>query len=210
MIIVLLLSLGNMHPENLLPILFDGWEPVLEGTYIITMLPLGQVVLFSVVLHHVKESDSKKKVMFAGGAISMVMLILLLMRNIMVLGQKNVEAILFPSFGAAGLVEIGGFLRSVEIFIALYYLINTTFLIMISIYFALKGLQKLFNLDHYRNLVTPTVFSVMALLMTLFKSAGEMNEFYKVYVYYMVPFQVILPVLIYIFAEIKAKRLKKS
>ena len=165
---------------------------------------------FSVVLHSVKESDSKKKVMFGGGAIAVVILVLLFIRNVMVLGMQNIKSTLYPAFASAGLVNIGGFIRSVEIFIAIYYLINTLFLIMLSTYFALKGLQKLFNLNHYRKLVTPTVFFVMALMLTLFKDTGEMNEFYTVFCYYMMPFEFILPVLIYIAAKIKTKKLKSK
>ena len=45
-VMALLFSLGNIHPENLLPIMFDSWKPVFEGTFLLAVLPLGHVILF--------------------------------------------------------------------------------------------------------------------------------------------------------------------
>ena len=204
---VFLLSLGEMKPENLMPVLYDGWGPVFNGVFIITMLPFGQVIVFSVILHCVKPSYSAKKVMFIGEALFVVTYLFVIIKNIMIIGMDNIKILLYPSFAAASVINIGGFLRSVEIFVAVYYLLNTLFLTIISLFFAAKGIQKLFNLASYRKIAAPTVLISTALLFTMFENYGDVSSFLSIYSIYMIPFQIILPIIIYIFAEIKAKKM---
>ena len=192
MMIVFLLSLGQLHLDNLMPVLFDGWEPVIKGSIAIFSITFGQIILFSVVINQTKSSYSTKKMLLTGGGIFMVSFLLIIIRYITVLGMNNVEILLFPSFAVAGLINIGGFLRSVEIFIALYYLINTLFLIIISMYFTLKGMQKLFNINNSGKLAAPVGFITLALFLVLFKDSGEMYAFYRIIPYYFLMFQLIL------------------
>ena len=199
-----------MHLENLTPVLFDGWEPVIEGSFLLLGIPFGHIFLFSVLINQVEASSNTKKIMFVGIGIFVISFLLIIIKNIAVLGMKNIGIISFPSFAASGLINIGGFLRSIEIFIAIYYLINSLFLIIISTYFALKGIQKLFDLDNSRKLATPVGFMTLAILVTLFKDSGNINTFYKIIPYYFFLFEVILPVIVYVFSEIKFQKIHRN
>ena len=74
-----------------------------------------------------------------------------------------------------------------------------------------RGVDYLFKAGNYRQLVAPVGLLMMVTSCIIYQNIMEMMKFaFKVYRYYAFPFQVVLPVIIWIGAEIKARKTKKS
>jgi len=73
-----------------------------------------------------------------------------------------------------------------------------------------NGFSKLFDLHDYRFIVTPIGLLVINLSYFIHDSIMDKTEFASdIYPYYAFPFHVILPIIIWIAAEIKKKQLVK-
>ena len=80
----------------------------------------------------------------------------------------------------------------------------------ICLFAASKGIAKIFNVENYRQVVVPVTLFIMAFSSVIFENTHEMLEWAKIYKYYAFPFQVILPLIIYIVAEIKHRTKSKE
>lgn len=69
-------------------------------------------------------------------------------------------------------------------------------------------MAELFNVRDHKRLVMPISLLVLALSSVLFESMPELIEFIKAYRFYALPFQVFIPLLIWIVAEIKTRERK--
>jgi spore germination protein KB len=82
--------------------------------------------------------------------------------------------------------------------------------ISICVFAAVKGVEKLFNIKS--NLKTVFFVSILILLVSKFQfnSVMEMMKFIDVYQYYALSFQIFIPVLIWIGAEMKTRKKRKN
>lgn len=69
-----------------------------------------------------------------------------------------------------------------------------------------KGIAKVFDIADFRMLILPTGFVMMALSVTLFDSAMQMFAFVPYYTYFALPFQVLLPGVLWVVSEIRARK----
>ena len=71
---------------------------------------------------------------------------------------------------------------------------------------ASKGLENVLDLDNYRQVVIPVGLLMIVLSLIIFTNVMEMFDWtLKIYNYYAFSFQVILPVIIWITAEVKVR-----
>lgn len=71
---------------------------------------------------------------------------------------------------------------------------------------ASKGLENVLDLDNYRKVVIPVGLLMIVLSLIIFTNVMEMFDWtLKIYNYYAFSFQVILPVIIWITAEVKVR-----
>lgn len=132
-------------------------------------------------------------------------------RNMMVLGSETAAAVYFPSYAAISRVNIGNFLQRLEISVTIVFLLSGFIKISICLLAATKGITKLLGFKDYRFFVTPVGLLMVNLAYLVYDSIMEMFEWaFDVYPYYAIPFQVILPLIIFIAAELKARLQKKS
>lgn len=82
--------------------------------------------------------------------------------------------------------------------------------IAVCLLFASKGIASIFGIKDYKHMVMPTGLLAMALCAIVYKSTMEMIDFNKVYLYYAFLFQVMIPLVIWITAEIKNKKKKPA
>lgn len=212
--LIILLSLFLIEKikfENLLPILNNGLKPFLQGTLMAFTFPFGETVVFLTFFDSLKSTKAIKKVYLKALAISSIFLALAAAINIMVLGTETSEAVYFPTYNAVSRVNIGNFLQRLEIGVTVIFILAGFIKICICLYAAAKGVTKLFGFKDYKCFVTPVALLMVILSNLLFDSIMEMFEWAEeIYPYYAFPFQVVLPFIIFIAAEIKAWLKKKD
>lgn len=71
---------------------------------------------------------------------------------------------------------------------------------------AAMGISRLLRVDDYKKLLIPTGLLVLAVSSLVFNNAFEMFDLVWVYQYAAIPFQLLIPAVIWIGAEIKAPK----
>jgi spore germination protein KB len=209
LILLTLLTIPNMKPERLLPVLYDGFRPLLSGSFEAFSFPFGELLVFTMVFDSIKYPKTISKIYLRALFIGGVILAFVAARNISVLGTETNTRVYFPAYTAIGRVNIGNFLQRLEISVSLIFLISGFIKISICLLAAVKGITKLLGFNDYRQLVVPISLLMVNLAYIMFDSIMDMFDFtIYIYPYYAFPFQVILPLIIFIIIEIKA-RLKK-
>ncbi len=208
LVAVELLGIPQLHLHYIKPILGNGLIPVLKGGFLTFSFPFAETVLFIGVFGSLKTKKSPFKVYYWGIMISAIIIIITTIRNITVLGNM-LDSYYFPSYAAVSRISIGDFLQRIEVTVAIEFIFGVFIKSSICLLVACKGIGKIFNLKDYRSIVIQTGLLMVYFSYIVYDSSMEMKYWaFKVYSYYAFPFQVILPIIIWILAEIKAVKKK--
>ena len=181
--ITLVMVVPKANINNFLPLLKYGWSPVLKDA---------------------------NKIYVKGILIGSIILLASIIRNILVMGFPSLTLSIFPSYDAVSLINIGKFIRGVEIIIAINITIAGFIKVTICLLASSIGISRLFNFSDYKWVAAPLGLLMMSLSFILYHSTMHMIEWIDVYKYYAFPFQVILPIIILIFGKIKKGKKSKS
>ena len=207
---VTVLSLPNADIDNLRPLLYEGFRPVLKGSFEVFSFPFVEVVCFLGIFHFSKK-NKPTKIFITGLIIGAFFLLFATVRNLLVLGPNLIEILYFPSFSAISLINIADFIQRIEASVAVVLFFGGFVKISVCLLSATKGISYIFNINDYRSIVAPIAFLMIILSLLVFNNTMEMFEWaVNVYPYYAFSFQVIIPLIIWIFAEMKAKEIKKE
>lgn len=208
--ITLVMVVPKANINNFLPLLKDGWSPVLKDGFSKFSFPLGETVIFLALLNTVNEKNKANKIYVKGILIGSIILLASIIRNILVMGFPSLTLSIFPSYDAVSLINIGKFIRGVEIIIAINITIAGFIKVTICLLASSIGISRLFNFSDYKWVAAPLGLLMMSLSFILYHSTMHMIEWIDVYKYYAFPFQVILPIIILIFGKIKKGKKSKS
>lgn len=201
-----MLTINIMDPQNLLPILENGFKPLLRGAFDAISFPFAEMVVFLMVGDCFKSSGNISNILLKALMLGGVLVAFIAARNIMVLGAPTSGIVYFPSYSAVSRVNVGNFLQRLEITVAIVFILAGFVKISICLLAAAKGLTKLLGYKEYRFLVTPVGLLMVNLSYLIYDNIMEMFEWAQnIWPYYAFPFQVIFPLLILIAIEIKAK-----
>lgn len=209
-VVVVPLSLTEAHLQYLKPILAEGWKPVLAGAFSTFAFPFGETIIFSMAVGGCFENKkSVFKSFYVALIISSIIMLIVSVRNIMVLGF-SASMMYFPSYMAVSIINIGDFIQRIEVSVAVIFLFAGFVKISICLYAVCKGFTKVFKLGDYRKFVAPIGLLMLIFTDIVYENTMEMLEWIRYYPYYAIPFQIILPIIIWIAAEIKVRKRKEE
>ena len=191
---------------NFLPILENGWRPVVRNSFLISSFPLGETVVFLSFFNTVKEKKKAPKIYLKGIYLGGIVLFSIIIRNTLILGSANLSSSVFPSYVAVSLINIGNFIRGTEVTIAIVITIAGFIKVSICLLASCIGTARLFNFSDYKWVSAPLGLLMMSLSFILYDSTMHMIEWVHIYKYYALPFQFIIPVLILLFGGLKKRR----
>ena len=201
--VALLLSLNVVKMEQIKPIMYNGFGPVWNGALSMLVFPYGSAVLLLVPFAHLKSGSRPFGILFKGALYACIVISLTFLRNLLVLGPEALDFFLYPSHQAVSLISIGNFLERLEILPAILTLLCDVTRISISIYFAAVGMQRLFNLPDYKLFIVPVVFLMFNYSLLSKDYISDVVQWRQVFPYFALPFKIVLPVVLYIIAEIR-------
>lgn len=209
-IVVQLLGITQIRFENIQPVLYYGLSPVLEVGFSAFSFPFAETVIFLGILGDLQSKKSPYKVYFTGLLVAGSIIIILILRNILVLGNQ-ISNFYFPSHVAVSRIQIGDFLQRIEVTVAFIFVVGVFIKTSLCLLFACKGIARLFHLNDYRSIVMQTGLLMVCLAYILYDDIMDMHFWaLKIYKYYAFPFQVILPVIIFITAEFKKRKFQNK
>jgi spore germination protein KB len=208
---ITLLSIPQMDPSNLKPILNVGIPLVLKGSFSSFMFPFGEGVVFMMVFSNIAKVKNYNKTFIIGLLMGGVFILIATTRNILVLGGDAVSRAYFPSTMVISLIHLGNLLQRLESTVIVEFLICIIVKISICIFAVCNGISKLFGFDDYKFIATPIALLMLSFSLFVFGSTMEMKSWAShIYPYYTVFFAVLIPLVIFIMAEIKNRNPKNA
>jgi spore germination protein KB len=207
--ITIIIAVKYMHFDNILPIAATPFPSLMNNAFSFFALPFADTVLFLTVFDSVDENETPYKILFFGLLISTVIILAVKLRNLFILDVPSLRMYYFTSFTAVSVIALGDFLTRIEVLIGLVFSIDLYVRFCVAYYAVSAGLSNIFKID-YKKLAVPAGLLIISLAAILFENMLEMYLWNDVYKYFAFPFQVALPLLMFIVAEIKARRKKKE
>jgi len=205
-IIVPLLSITQMDISRLKPILSNGVGPLLNGAFSSFTYPFGQIIVFTMIFSNISKVKNYKKAFIIGLLIGGALIILTVLRNLLVLGNGTVSRLYFHSTMAVSLIRLG-FLQRLEMTVIIVFLVCAFIKVSIASFAVCNGISKVFGFDDYKFIATPVILLMLSFSFFVTKSTME-TQFWisNIWPYYSSFFEVIIPLIVFIIAEIKNKK----
>lgn len=203
-VIAILLLIPKMDIKNLTPVLYHGINPVLYGAFLTFTFPFGEIVVFSMVFSSFMNKKSPYRIYIKGLLISGMIVLFISLTTIMVLGINNALSLYYPTYSAISRIDILNFLQRLEILSATVFILGAFIKASIYLLACCIGISKIFKKTDYRFIVIPTALFFLNLSYFSFDSIMSFFEWNaEIFPYYVIPFQIFLPLIILITAFFK-------
>lgn len=204
--ITTLLVIPYLNFGYLKPVLYNGFSPVFNSAFTVFSFPLAETVLFTVVFSALKTDKSTYRVYFSGLFIFVAIGVFLTLRNIVVLGGDLFGEVYYPLYVEVSRISIGEFIQRIEASVATTFVITAFVKVSVCLYVTCLGVSKLFGLKSYRSIVVQTGILMIFFAYIVHANIMDLTSFaFEIYAYYAFPFQVIIPVILLIAAEIRIR-----
>ncbi|WP_162551195.1 GerAB/ArcD/ProY family transporter [Paenibacillus tepidiphilus] len=208
--LVQILSVPKYDYHHMLPLLERGWGAVWTDVIGTFTFPFAEIVIMTGAFGAFPNKGSARRVLLSSLLIAGVIIIAVSLRNLLVLGPDIVSSLYFPSYVAVGRINIGDFLTRIEGSSAIVFVTALFVKVSLCLYVASCGVAKVFKLESYRSVVLQLGLIMVYMAEFIYRDITEMQYFgYHIYKIYALPFQVILPAVLWISAEIVAARKRK-
>ncbi len=208
-ILVTLFGIPLYKIENLTPIAENGIGPLLEGGYSIFAYPFAETIIFSLALCTLKPKANVYKVYYGALGIAAALLVTGTLRDEMILGMPLYMKLYHPSYISTSVISLGDFFFRFEIVVGVAFLLCGLVKILVLMMATSKGMAKLFDIQDHKKIIAPVGLLIILLSIIIYGSTMENVGWFTYFRYYTIPFQVIIPPIIWIIAEIKTRREKK-
>jgi len=199
-----------MEIRNLKPFIYSGLKPLFNGALSTFTFPFAETVIFMGILYSLKSKKSYYKVYTIGILLGGAIIFSTSVSEMLVLGPDAYASYNFPAYAAVSMIDIKEFITRMEIIVSTTFLIGGFIKISMCTLFCCKGISKLFSFNDYRFLVTPIGILIIITAISSYGSLMEMSEWInETWNSYALFFQVILPIVILIGAEVKVRGKKK-
>ena len=201
-----LLALPDMRAEHLLPVGANSPASIVRSGGKFAIFPLGEAVVMLALLGPLDKRTDPYKLFFFGALFAVGFFLLSFFRDTAILGATLLDMLHFPSFTAAGVIQIGGIGGRMDIFFAGLLLLAGLTKAAACLIAANRGIRQVFSLSKENAALLPLGFFAAGLAAVLFPSLTELFAFPGIYVYYVPLFQGVIPFAAWFFAEIKVWR----
>jgi spore germination protein KB len=209
-LLTVVMAISDIDFTFLQPFFAHGWQTILSGAYQIVTFPLAETVLFLGIAGAVKKDINPYKMYGLALLINNAIFLVIILRNITILGVPMINASYFPSYSTARILHVGDIVSRIEGSITMNFLLAGITKITLCLIVAAKGIAKLFAIEDYKRMIMPSGMLVVALCAIVFKSTMEMIGFIQYYQIYAIPFQMFIPAAVWITAEINRKMQTKK
>lgn len=208
-IVVQLLSIPEYQYQHLLPLLDNKWSDIINDMFGAFTFPFAEIVIFLGAFSVLPGKGSAYKVLLSSLFIAGGVIIIISLRNLLVLGPEVLSSLYFPAYVAVSRINIGDFLTRIEGSAAIVFVTALFIKVSLCLYVASNGIAKVFNLKSYRSVVLQLGLIVVYFSIFVYKDIMQMQYFaFHIYRIYALPFQVIIPCVLWIGAEVAIQRQK--
>lgn len=159
-VVILILALQNYKLEHLIPIMPDGFKPILLGSYFAYGFPFSEVIIFAMILPFVDQKENKtlKKGMIVALTTNVFFLVVAVLSTIMVFGPLAGDRV-YSMFEVARTIELYKVFTRIEILIGYSLIIGSYMKAAIAFYVLNLAMTHLFRLKDSQILILPLALS---------------------------------------------------
>ncbi len=206
----LILSIKQMNFTNILPVFEHSPGQIVSGALQLLVLPYSEISIFMCLSGSIKKKDSPYKIYLYSVLLISAIYLLVMLRNLGVLDVPMMNSKYYSSFVTARVLFVGDFFTRMEGFISINFILTGVCKIAVCLLIGAKGIASLFGIQDYRKMVLPTGLFALCLGSLIYKNAMESVYFIQIYYYYFIPFALIIPLVIWITAEVKTRKNKTA
>ncbi|MCP3026581.1 GerAB/ArcD/ProY family transporter [Halobacillus sp. A5] len=198
---------GEMDFSQLLPVLENGWGPVLSTVPLTYTFPFGEMIVFTMLLPYLNRPQLGIRAAWPAMGLSGMLLIWVVIMDITILGVYIAARSTFPMLAAIGLVDITGLFQRLDVAVVMTLMIGGFFKIAIFFYAALISAAELFKVPNYKKLIIPFSIVILISSMAVASSSVDHNsEGLDMVTYYIsLPVQMGIPIILLITALIRRR-----
>jgi spore germination protein KB len=204
-LLTFIIGLKDMNFSYLKPVTQTDTKDILSGAFFYLTLSTGEIFLFLSMGSSVGSNVRMSSIFKKGLAITVFLVLVANLRNILLLGAPTALLSSYPSYNAVSIISVGEFFTRVEVMIGINMLLGGFIKICICLYSATLGLTNLFKIQDHKKLAVPCGLLIIAVAGILNVNSASQMQWLKVFPIYSIPFEFILPIILWIGAEVKAK-----
>lgn len=208
--LTIIFALNVIDPSHILPIFDHKFSNIISDAFTIGSIAVGEVVIVMVMLGSLKKGKSPYGVYLPGVLIGLALFALIILRNISILGTDMEQAAKFSTYMAVRIIDLGNFFERIESSISFIYILLGITKMTIFLSATTMGVARLFKVSDYKRFLLPVSLLVLGISTMVFNNVFEMYELVWIYHYFALPFQVFIPIIIWIGAEIKCRKCLKT
>ncbi len=202
--VTIILLANQMDFRNLLPLFTQPALKYIHSTHLILTIPFGELVVFLMCAPCVRLSPKDTtRCWLSGVAIGMLTLLIVLLRDISILGDA-ISMFTLPGLVVLRLVNLGQSLSRMEILFAVALMMLLYFKISVLCYASTITVARLLGITAYKRLAFVTGLLILAYSPTLYHSSVEHTaSAWETTPSIWTPFEILLPLLTLIVAKIR-------
>lgn len=202
-VFTIVLSIPVIELENMKPILNHSLKQMTISSVGVFLVPFSELFLILGFADRFNIKKKEKKTFLLGIFATLILLMTIILRNIMVLGIPLLKNTFFSSYQAARNLELGEFITRIEGLITINFVLAGLTKITILVLVLAKGLAHISKNYDYKRLIVPSSLLILAICPFLFDNVLDIFDFAPLFAIYSIPVQVIIPIIVWIVAEIK-------
>jgi spore germination protein KB len=190
---------GIIQIDYLLPVLENGWKPVINTVPLTYFLPFGELFVCTMFFHYLGVDTQKSgiKVGFAAMILSGLIISYTMALNAAVLGPDLLSRSTFPLFAVTSMINIGDFIQKMDGISVSSLMISYFFKATIYFYAAVLAVTDLFKLKSIKSFAIPLGGIVMfSSIMIAENSVENYIEGYIINPYVAFGFQSAFPIVL--------------
>lgn len=205
-IITTVIGFKEMDFNNLKPILHTDYKTLVGQSLILLSFPFGESIICLPFFGAVSSLVNPLKVFLKALGVTTGIIILANLRNILILGTGTANMYYYPSYASVSIISLGDFFTRIEVLIGLNLVMAGFFKFAACVYTSSLGFAKLLNLSTPKHAFVQSILLMFALATMVYPNTIEMLEGKPYYAYATILFQIIIPLIILIGAEIKIRK----
>ena len=204
--VTIMFSFGKLRFSNIEPMFSHSFGLIFQGAVQTTSFPFMETVLFLCVAKGFPQGSSPYKLYIVPLLFAGAILLIAMLRNLFLLGSAMLRIEYFPSFAAIRIIDIGDFLTRIEGTVTMNFTVAGITKISLCLLAASRGMARLAGIENHKTLILPMGLVAIALGSTIYQSTMEMFQFIPYYWVYASLFQIFIPLLVWVAAEIKKRK----
>ncbi len=199
----------QMNFDNLLPPFQEKFGHILYGSLSTFVFPLGEIVVFTAFFKRFSTPKSSYKVLLIGPTIGALVLFTISVTNVMVLGINLASDVYYPTYISASRIIFGAYVHGFELILSIVFILGA--LVKTNVYFLVccKAIARTFGFgDDYKFIVTPVGLLIFCASLFFYEGTLDYTAWLKNdLVPYSIPYLILIPIMTFIVAEIRKKKI---